>query len=220
MKFGKIIIGSILFVILVSCELTPFEEGSNPVKPEKTIVEEDSTLFEADEQHKIFTFETNDTKYLTSNGYTLWTVPNINTGEGFSSLSVKVTKESGRAEAGFGLVFCEQSIDDKSFMLTVLINTNGMYAIGKVCDGVFSHINNGWLKSDYIYSGLGVSNDISISFNDNNKNFILKINSYEIATFAIDEKIIFKNSKSGFAVVIANNESFPSKPVRVLFENK
>ena len=85
---------------------------------------------------------------------------------------------------------------------------------------MFSHINNGWLKSDHIYSGLGVPNDISITFNNTNKNFTLTINNYEITSFTVNEKITFKNSRSGYVVVIANNESFPSKPVRVTYENK
>lgn len=220
MKYMKLLMGLVLLTIMTSCELAPFEEGQNPVNPEQTNVQEESTMFEEYEQNKTFIFETNDTKYLTPNGYTLWTVPQINTSENFNAISVKVTKESGRTEAGFGLVFCEQNIDEKPFMLAVMINTNGLYSIGKIYDGVFSHINNGWLKSNHIYSGLGVPNDISITFNNTNKNFTLSINNYEITSFTVNEKITFKNSRSGYVVVIANNENFPSKPVRVTFENK
>lgn len=220
MKYMKLLMGLVLLTIMTSCELAPFEEGQNPVNPEQTNVQEESTMFEEYEQNKTFIFETNDTKYLTPNGYTLWTVPQINTSENFNAISVKVTKESGRTEAGFGLVFCEQNIDEKLFMLAVMINTNGLYSIGKIYDGVFSHINNGWLKSNHIYSGLGVPNDISITFNNTNKNFTLSINNYEITSFTVNEKITFKNSRSGYVVVIANNENFPSKPVRVTFENK
>lgn len=220
MKYVKLLMGLVLLTIMTSCELAPFEEGQTPVNPEQTNVQEESTMFEEYEQNKTFIFETNDTKYLTPNGYTLWTVPQINTSENFNAISVKVTKESGRTEAGFGLVFCEQNIDEKPFMLAVMINTNGLYSIGKIYDGVFSHINNGWLKSNHIYSGLGVPNDISITFNNTNKNFTLSINDYEITSFTVNEKITFKNSRSGYVVVIANNESFPSKPVRVTYENK
>ena len=220
MKYVKLLMGLVLLTIMTSCELAPFEEGQNPVNPEQTNVQEESTMFEEYEQNKTFIFETNDTKYLTPNGYTLWTVPQINTSENFNAISVKVTKESGRTEAGFGLVFCEQNIDEKPFILAVMINTNGLYSIGKIYDGVFSHINNGWLKSDHIYSGLGVPNDISITFNNTNKNFTLTINNYEITSFTVNEKITFKNSRSGYVVVIANNESFPSKPVRVTYENR
>ena len=220
MKYGKLLIGLVILTILISCDLAPFEEGKNPVKPEQTNVKEESAMFTVDAENKIFTFETNETKYRNSNGYTLWTVPNINTSDGFYPLSVKITKESGRTEAGFGLIFCEQKIEEKPFMLTVMINANGLYAIGKVYNGVFSHINGGWIKSDYIYSGLGIPNDISVTYDNDTKSFLLKINGYGIKTFSVTEKISFKNSRTGFAVVIANNESFPNKPVKVIFESK
>lgn len=47
----------------------------------------------------------------TSTGWTLWTAPNVNAAESFEPLSVEMAKESGRAEAGFGTVFCVQKID-------------------------------------------------------------------------------------------------------------
>ena len=124
------------------------------------------------------------------------------------------------SEAGFGLVFCEQKIEGKPFMLAVLINANGYYTVGKVSDGVFCHINDGWKNSNFINKGYGIKNTISVAYDSGTRNFILKINGYEITSFTVSEQISFKNSRSGFAVVIANNESFPDKPVRVTFENK
>ena len=221
MKPEKLIILLISLAVLASCELTPFEEDEKSiVKPEQTTVQETSSLFVQDEDNKVFTFETNDTSYLGANGYTLWTVPNVNTTESFNPVAVEVIKESGRTEAGFGLVFCEQKIEGNPFMLAVLINANGYYTVGKVSDGVFCHINDGWKNSNFINKGYGIKNTISVAYDTGTKNFILKINSYEITSFTVSEQISFKNSKSGFAVVIANNENFPSKPVRVTFENK
>ena len=129
-------------------------------------------------------------------------------------------KESGRTEAGFGLVFCEQEIEGKPFMLAVLINANGYYTVGKVSDGVFCHINDGWKNSSFINKGYGIKNTISVAYDTGTRNFILKINGYEITSFTVSEQISFKNSRSGFAAVVANNENFPDKPVRVTFENK
>lgn len=220
MKHENLLIAFASLVLFSSCELTPFEEGENLVNPDQTNVQEESSMFEKDEQNKIFTFETNDTKYLGANGWTLWTVPNVNTSESFNSVAVEVIKESGRTEAGFGLVFCEQKIEGKPFMLAVLINANGYYTVGKVSDGVFCHINEGWKNSNFINKGYGIKNTISVAYDTGTRNFILKINSYEITSFTVSEQISFKNSKSGFAVVIANNENFPGKPVRVTFENK
>ena len=220
MKHENLLIVFASLALFSSCELAPFEEGETLTRPEQTNLQEESTLFEKDEQNKIFTFETNDTKYLGANGWTLWTVPNVNTSESFNPVAVEVIKESGRTEAGFGLVFCEQKIEGKPFMLAVLINANGYYTVGKVSDGVFCHINDGWKNSNFINKGYGIKNTISVAYDTGTKNFILKINGYEITSFTVSEQISFKNSKSGFAVVIANNENFPSKPVRVTFENK
>lgn len=220
MKLEKLLIGVFIIAALSSCGLAPFEEGENLINPDQTNLQEESSMFEKDEQNKTFTFETNDTKYLGAKGWTLWTVPNVNTSESFNPVAVELIKESGRTEAGFGLVFCEQEIEGKPFMLAVLINANGYYTVGKVSDGVFCHINDGWKNSNFINKGYGIKNSISVAYDTGNKNFILKINSYEITSFTVSEQISFKNSKSGFAVVIANNENFPGNPVRITFENK
>lgn len=220
MKNRNLLIGFAVPILFSSCDLAPFEEGEILTRPEQTSVQEESTLFEKDEQNKIFTFETNDTKYLGTNGYTLWTVPNVNASENFNPIVVETIKESGRTEAGFGLVFCEQHIEGKLFMLTALVNANGYYTVGKVSDGVFWHINDGWKNSNYINKGYGIKNTIAVVYDADSKNFILKINGYVITSFTVSEQISFKNSKSGFAVVIANNENFPNKPVKVTFENK
>ena len=220
MKHENLLIVFASLVLFSSCELAPFEEGENLINPGQTSVQEESSMFEKDEQNKTFTFETNDTKYLGAKGWTLWTVPNVNTSESFNPVAVEVIKESGRTEAGFGLVFCEQEIEGKPFMLAVLINANGYYTVGKVSDGVFCHINDGWKNSNFINKGYGIKNTISVAYDTGTRNFILKINGYDITSFTVSEQITFKNSRSGFAVVIANNEIFPGKPVRITFENK
>ena len=156
MKHENLLIVFAALALFSSCGLAPFEEGENLRKPEQTNLQEESSMFEKDEQNKIFTFETNDTKYLGANGWTLWTVPNANTSESFNPVAVEVIKESGRTEAGFGLVFCEQKIEGKPFMLAVLINANGYYTVGKVSDGVFCHINDGWKNSNFINKGYGI----------------------------------------------------------------
>lgn len=220
MKFEKLLAGLSVMAVLASCELSQFEEDSNPVMPEQTNVQEESSLFKPDGQNNLFTFETNDTKYLTANGWTIWSVPNVNGEERFVPLTVEAVKESGRAEAGFGIVFCAQEIEGRPFMLSVLINANGYYTAGKVSDGVFSHINGGWKSPGCINRGHGIKNTISVSYDTAGNNFLLKINGYEITEFAAPKEIAFKNSRSGFAVVIAGNENFPDNPVKITFENK
>ena len=83
MKHENLLIVFASLALFSSCELAPFEEGETLTRPEQTNLQEESTLFEKDEQNKIFTFETNDTKYLGAKGWTLWTVPNVNTSENF-----------------------------------------------------------------------------------------------------------------------------------------
>lgn len=225
MECEKIILGFIVSIIFASCELSPFKTTEPvppvpPIQPEETYIEEQNTMFQQEEGDNGFVFETNDTRYLTSTGYTLWSVPNINNSKNFEEISVGVTKQSGRTEAGFGVVFCRQTIDEKPYMLTVLINANGYYTIGKVYDGVFRHINEGWESSNYIKRGLGIKNLINITYDENNTNFTLKLNGYEITNFSVEEEILFRESKSGYVVVIANNENFPKNSVKVFFENK
>ncbi len=218
MKGISIFILMSVLVFFTACDFSAYNEEDEHTLPEQPAAEEKTVLFEEDEQKSCYVFETNDTDYLTANGYTLWSLPYVNTEDDFVPYTVRATKQSGRSEAGFGIVFCEQEIDEKPFMLTVLINSNGLYAIGKIADGVFYHINDGWKKSDYIYSGSGVSNSISVMFDSESKAFILRINNYDITTFTISENISFKNSRAGFAVVIAGNEDFPNNPVKVTFE--
>lgn len=220
MKNRKVLLGFILLPILASCELKPFEDELKVVSPEETTICEESALFTKDSKNKTFIFETNDTKYLNKNGYTLWTNKKSNNSDSFDTISVKLSKESGRKEAGFGIVFCSQKLAGKLFMLSVLINSNGLYTVGKVVDGVFSDINQGWKNSNYINKGYGIKNELLVSYDNDNKNFLLKINGYEVTRFTVSEELVFKNSKSGFVVVIANNENFPRTSVRVLYEQK
>lgn len=220
MKIEKLLPLIFITASLFSCSLAPIEEEKNPIMPEKTKIIEESSLFEPDEQNAVFTFETNDTKYLGADGCTLWTVPYVNEAESFETLSVELIKESGKNEAGFGIVFCLQKIDGRSFMITVLINAGGYYTVGKVFDGVFSHINGGWESSSFINKGCGIKNAIEVSYDDTGKSFLLKINGYEITEFTVPEEITFKDSRSGFAVVIADSENFPYSPVKVVFEKK
>ena len=103
-------------------------------------------------------------------------------------------------------------------MLTVLINAKGLYTVGKVVDGVFSHINGGWKDSSYINKGHGTYNNVSVSYDGESRNFMLRINGYDITDFTVPEEISFRGSRSGYAVVIAHNEDFPRTSVKVIFE--
>lgn len=217
-KIELILIMTIIFVI-TSCELSPFVREKETINPEQTNVKEETSLFnQENSDDQSYEFVTNDTRFLNRNGYTFWSVPYVNTHDDFEPVTVTVCKESGRTEAGFGIVFCKQELKGKSYMLTVLINGNGLYTVGKVIEGSFYYLDKGWKPSDSINRGQGVNNKISVSYDSEKKLFNLYINDYKVTSFSTSEDIIFKNSKSGFAVVIANNETFPANPVKVTFE--
>lgn len=213
MKYIMLVLTALLFS---ACSMTPFD-GTESIIPDETDMTENSAIFVADENLEQYVFETNDTKYISEKGYTLWMTAETNGGEHFENISATVCKESGRKEAGFGIMFCSQKIDDVPFMLTVLINANGMFAVGKVTDGLFSSIT-GWKSSAYINKGYGIKNRLDVSYDSNTNKFSLAINGYLVTTFAVSENIVFKDSKSGYVVVIANNESFPENSVKVTFE--
>lgn len=217
-KIELILIMTIIFVI-TSCELSPFVREKETINPEQTNVKEETSLFNQENSDgKSYEFVTNDTRFLNRNGYTFWSVPYVNTHDDFEPVTVTVCKESGRTEAGFGIVFCKQNLNGKPYMLTVLINGNGLYTVGKVIEGSFYYLDKGWKASDSIRRGQGVNNKLSVTYDSESKLFYLYINDYKVTSFSTSEDVIFKNSKSGFAVVIANNETFPSNPVKVTFK--
>lgn len=219
MKITKLFPVLVFIPVLSSCTLTVYEGESQESVPEEILsIEEENSMYTDETDTGIYVFETNDTRYLNRNGYTVWTTKNINEADSFEPITVSVMKQSGRSEAGFGIVFCSQEIDDKPFLITVLINTNGLYRVGKVVDGVFSHLNKGWQSSYNINKGYGIRNVITVSYDDDKKYFQLTINGFETTAFTVSENFTFKDSRSGFVTVIANNEDFPRKPVKVTFE--
>lgn len=215
----KLLLINISIILLFSCELSPFAREKETINPEQTNVKEETSLFnQENSDDQSYEFVTNDTRFLNRNGYTFWSVPYVNAHDDFEPVTVTVCKESGRTEAGFGIVFCKQDLNGKSYILTVLINGNGLYTVGKVIEGSFYYLDKGWKASDSIRRGQGVNNKMSVTYDSESKLFYLYINDYKVTSFSTSEDVTFKNSKSGFAVVIAKNETFPSNPVKVTFK--
>ena len=221
-SFIKVLI--CLSVFISSCTLEPFdskkEAFGNQVQEEieETVVEEVNELFSNESDDRIFVFETNDTKYLKDSGYTIWTTNKTNISNNFETINCGMYKSSGKKEAGFGVVFCQQKINEKEFMLCVMINTDGQYIIGNVVNGKFQTIE-GWESCTFLKKGYGVNNQICISFDEETQYFSVKINEEIVSKFKVNEDINFENTKSGYVVVISNLESFPQKKVRVVFND-
>jgi hypothetical protein len=210
MKKILLLIG-VLF-LLVSCELEPFPSTENS-ETEETIIEEKSELFNCEDD--VFVFETNDTSYLTDDGYTLWCVKYENKSESFENIQVTASKESGKDSPGFGIVFLQQEYEEKDYLLTVMINTKGQYTVGKVIDGNYKSIIN-WKSCKSLNKGYGALNKIEVSLIDSV--YMLKLNDVEVTTFAVTESVKIQNSKWGYVAVLANNEKFPGNPVVIKFK--
>lgn len=210
----------IVISILTSCSLQPFEDTSDEsgTDIEHTAIEEDSSLFTQGSNESQFIFETNDLKYQKEKGYTLWCTKYKNTGEKFEPFCTTVSKESGKSECGFGVVFLQQKTDETDFLMTVMINTKGQFIIGSFSDGKFTTIKN-WQECPYLLKGNGIKNKIEV-YQKEETIFVLKLNDYEVCDFTIPKNILIKESQNGYVTVIAQNENFPNTPVRTVFENK
>ena len=207
--------------LLSSCTLSPFNEGvQGSINHGDAPAEEKSSLFKKDESNGSFVLEVSDRKYLKDSGCTFWTSSFENESDGFSPLTVTAIKESGEKDAGFGTVFCIQEKDGKSFMLSFLINVQGLYSAGTIKDGTFSHINGGWKSCDWINRGWGVTNEISITHDEENARFIASINGHAVLSFSCPEGISFSGCRGGFAAVISGRENFPDNPVKIIFSRK
>ena len=163
------------------------------------------------------TFTTNDTKYLSYEGMTMWTV----WGEdviNFSSRTVKMAKSEGYSGGGYGIVFCHDEYEvegnNKHAMLIVMINNDGQYIIGKAVGGVFTDF--GWWKSTpHLKKGLGISNELKVIYEEDK--YCLIINGEEVERFRDDEEPCLRNGKNGYIVVITPFDNFPASRVNVYF---
>lgn len=214
----KVLLLSMFIVIILSCELPV---GKDYVNNEVTNISatsftESSTYFEKKDSSE-YIFKTNDTNYLTSQGYTIWCKPNTNESESFEEIEVQVCKRSGSSDTGYGLVFCCQTIDDKDYMLTVMIDTQSHYIIGEVKNGEFITIKK-WTSNEHIKKGFGIYNKIKITYDEDKKEFNLIIENSNIFTFAVTNTMKFKDSKWGYVAVVSNTENFPYEYLEVEYK--
>jgi len=164
-------------------------------------------------------FRTNDVKYWTLEGLTMWTV----WGEGeaeFDSRTVKMAKSLGYTGGGYGIVFCHGEYDVEGkltpAMLVVMINSEGYYIIGKVQGGIFKDF--GWWKATpYINKSAGYLNELTVSYEDGSGEYILKINGNEIERFRDDSEPVLRGGRNGYIVVITPFDRFPNSGIDVYF---
>ncbi|MCK5197332.1 MAG: hypothetical protein KAR21_03220, partial [Spirochaetales bacterium] len=119
-----------LFFFLTGCPNTP-EPSVVKDPPDSSVIEENSELFVEDTG--VISFTTNDTKYSSEYGYTLWTQED-EVQNPFTHLNVTLKKISGNDVAGYGVIF--GSYDNT--MLIVLINTKKEFVIGELTGNLFT----------------------------------------------------------------------------------
>jgi hypothetical protein len=187
----------------------------------KTVTVKDTTdtktiLWEADASGDT-QFYTNDSRYMgPDEGYSYWVYGSVSETTMSSDYIVGVYKVSGSKSYYSGPIFCVQSSGN---FLTVMINTERQYEIGKVIDGVYSTVIVDNTTSTDLYSGFNVMNKIKVSqtaagtfkvvFNDAEANAV---------TFQDNGTTPFTGGKFGFMTTVSAEEVFPSVPVDVRFK--
>ncbi|MBP5402934.1 MAG: hypothetical protein J6Y36_07245 [Treponema sp.] len=180
-------------------------------------------LFTQDENDNTkFTFEVNDKAYLKPFGYTFWNEYYLNRSSNFEQIACNVEKINGSSQAACGLVFCckQNAASINTYLLAVMINDKQEYNIGKLVEGKFTSLTNGFKKSFYLRAG---TNEIQVSYitsGEHRNMFELRLNGYVVEYFIDNENPTtdFTNTRTGFFVCIGPNEDFDNSSVKVSFE--
>jgi len=218
-KIKYCIIFAVLFIF--SC-LTPYEPQEKAGLPEEggaiSLAEELFTEGLPDEEgRKVTVFLVNDNAYWSEYGYTLWTVENGAGEELFTTREVCLSKITGDKIAGYGIVICHKMrVGYGETMLTIMINTEQNYAIGKVIGGNYKSIKS-WTYSRYLEKGYGRPNELNITYDKENKEYTLTINDNEIEKFKDETEPVCEGGRSGYIVVISPQDKFPQTPVEIIF---
>jgi len=169
-------------------------------------------------------FKTNDLKYWTHEGATVWTVWG-ETGTVFNSRKVSMSKPIGFSGGGYGIVFCHNihDIDGESVpvMLVVMINNSEQYIIGKAVGGVFTDF--GWWKSTpHLRHGAGSLNEIIVIYEEDIEKYCLIINGNIIERFSDDndDYPVLRSGRNGYIAVITPFDNFPVSGIDIYFWEK
>jgi hypothetical protein len=183
--------------------------GALPGEPE-----ERSELFAADASGRII-FYTNETKYM-NHDYTFW--KRLAAGAGsFGGMTMSLIKESGNQAGGYGFYFQGGVVAGHGeCMLTVLLQKDGNYTIGKVVDGVYQTLK-WWRSSPYLRAGYGVSNTVGVRWDGAANEYALEINGIEVDRFSDGAAPVCAGGGRGVIAVVASGEKFPQAPVKVWY---
>ncbi len=160
-------------------------------------------------------YYTDDPANIQSQGYSEWHYYDPSQTP-MSSVEVKAKKISGDPTMSFGVIFCVQ---DVSNFLTVDIDTQGYYQVGKVVAGTYVSIIP-WTLAGALFSGYNVSNTITVTYDSTSSMFSLYFNKdfnpTPVATFT-DPGAPLLGGRSGFIIGVSSTENFPADPVDIRF---
>ena len=205
---AKILSTGIIILMLSTC-FSPYERDEGNGLPNAGTPIVDSNLFVQQGSINEYRFYTNDPKYRTSEGYTLWTLF-----PGAGELDVRTVaarKTLGSSIAGYGAIICsgQRQVGNSTtnVFLTVMVNNNKQYAIGKVIGGSYTSLVI-WTEAAGLVKGLGLWQTINISIDPVNKNrYHLSFNGIYEGSFVDEEAPACEGTgRNGYVVVIAQDD--------------
>ncbi len=219
-KIVRIVVLPFVVLFPMGCPAPIGEEKAPPDQPAGN-AEERSDLFAA-QQDGSFVFTTNDTAYWGPYGFTLWAVMPGLSQPVFTQRDVTLTKDSGNATAGYGIVFCQYDSGNQSHdetMLVVLINTQQQYSVGEATGSAYSPYTSPiWVQDLHLSKGYGMSNRMLVT-RDSGGLFTLTLNGTQVMTFHDGRTPAQSGGGGGYIAVISPQDSFPSIPVSVSYKD-
>jgi hypothetical protein len=217
---GMLLPAAAFALVLVGCPSTTAPDSQAETGGDSgSVAKVDSLFVETAAGSGSYVFKTNDAAYRGPYGYTLWTLTGAAVTP-FVSRTVELSKISGNASAGYGVVFCSWDTGSGETMLVVMIDTQREYIVGEVTGASFSEIVP-WTESPSLVAGYNVANTVSLSWDSANSRFSLRFNGGPVVIFRDDVEPFHDNGgRNGYMVVISPLDDFPTTPVHTVFTEK
>ena len=193
---------------MFSCRLISLSDGY--VEED---IERDDELF-CEEENGVTRFLVSEENYKNKGrGSTFWCVKNNNKRDSYECY---IQKQSGDKEAGYGIIFKVSEVEEKSYMLVLMINMEGKWQIGKACDGEY-RAKTEWQSSSNL--NVGSSSNL-VGIREEGKQFVIRFNDIEETRFTDSDEPSLTGEGTGFIAVISPYEKFPENPVEINYKMK
>ncbi len=220
---------SILFLCLTSCfnvynesiktVYKPFEEGTE-VEENENINEDEGEFSDKlfiKEGEKI-TLYTNNLKYWSVRGYTLWKFFNKEIVDNLAP-KIKVRKLQGEAGAGYGLICFRNKQNNEDRFLCILVYMDGKYSVGYAVNGKYETIV--WKREcEKLQKGIGVTNTIRVKKNGKAIEIYFSDEEGVPSDYIIENPDKYKlgEGEAGVIGIISPKDNFPDTFVHIEYE--